>query len=882
MSHVPIPTEALKRFADDLRSDKNVMGKRFLEENLKRVDRFINKANEVEVSENVSESLEGVEKLADIVAKSEARREREDNNEPVSEAKKQAGQNKPGRSGFYDYSPIKEKKPTMLDLQDVAEFSTALGDRSRFGDGDGSYLDRWVNSDQYISNLREVQPKISSKGEVTAPLTGFKRHVKAVDDGQAQSKEDYTVVKSYTQRRAERLEREYLDKEKKNKVERAYGRYRHEGIKSESDAVVVGGGEDIFLHQQESGEDGGESASSSPSSSPTGAKSKSSTDNNNDNDNLPSLLLPELSLSREDSEVYFGSKAKAAFFDFYRQLMRMKLVSSNDINNLVEENDNADGTDTDTGNGKRSPRTNGGSSLPPVSARARENRNRLQEGKDKDGTNNNNPHKGVLLSRKSSELSVLVSLDSEGNLISNKSDKEKEEEEKRGKVESLRDVLRRDEEGKNKEQELQRVSDHLSFTPVTPEGNNSSNVAGRLRPTSARSRFIAACVEEEIGPRPRFMIRKGVSSSLNLRQQFMGDDLAVKLAEAMEFMPYLQHVDVAENNLGDVAIACLVSSFGRCPTLTSFDISNNKFGPRASEVLRDVLSDSDSHIRKLVVQSSELQDYHIQELMPGLSNNRLTSLDLSRNSLGRMQNLFNSPPKARRFDDRDGDEEDDDGEGGKETVRTVMTFKETVRTVMTYEQEQEQVESKSVGELLSSVVRHPGCRLDTLNLSWSSLHLSGMPLMEVRGGSVLYLYLYLYLYLSIYLFIYFTHLSIYPSIHLFYISIDLCTTISVLHQKRQRTQPRHLNFYLLILKSSNTQILKYSQILTHLPTPPPPPSISHLLHHPHITSISHYHIIGHATEQVHHPPRPILLWTRVCGCRVAGGISPIQSLSHET
>ena len=128
MSHVPIPTEALKRFADDLRSSKNVKGKRYLDENLRRVDNFISKANEVEVAEKVSDSLEGVGNLADIVAKHVESRDRAESEHPLPAVKK-AGKGKPIRPGFYDYSPIQEKKPSMLNLQEVAEFSTALGDR---------------------------------------------------------------------------------------------------------------------------------------------------------------------------------------------------------------------------------------------------------------------------------------------------------------------------------------------------------------------------------------------------------------------------------------------------------------------------------------------------------------------------------------------------------------------------------------------------------------------------------------------------------------------------------------------------------------------------------------------------------------------------------
>ena len=49
-------------------------------------------------------------------------------------------------SGIYDYSEVAQKK-SLLPLQNVPEFKSSLGPRSRFGEGDGSFFDKWLNSD---------------------------------------------------------------------------------------------------------------------------------------------------------------------------------------------------------------------------------------------------------------------------------------------------------------------------------------------------------------------------------------------------------------------------------------------------------------------------------------------------------------------------------------------------------------------------------------------------------------------------------------------------------------------------------------------------------------------------------------------------------------
>jgi hypothetical protein len=108
---IHVPVAALRRFANDLESD--VAATKFLQVNRERVNEFIDK------------KPQGFSKGSTVKA---------------------------GRTlvvpGVLDYSKMNPDAPTpIIQLQRVPEFQPSLGPRSRFGEGDGSFFDQWLNSD---------------------------------------------------------------------------------------------------------------------------------------------------------------------------------------------------------------------------------------------------------------------------------------------------------------------------------------------------------------------------------------------------------------------------------------------------------------------------------------------------------------------------------------------------------------------------------------------------------------------------------------------------------------------------------------------------------------------------------------------------------------
>ena len=169
------PLDALKRFAQDVKNEDPD----YLALNLGRVSEFITKA-ELDVDARRQESSAALA------------RKLEDRNRKV---------------GVYQYPSPREHAKSLALLQNVPESSPLLGARSRFGDGDGSFFDRFVASDMNLEELTDHK-QLRLGGEVQRPDLGFRRQLAAARSGLERAPEPTTRIKPYAERRRERLERE--------------------------------------------------------------------------------------------------------------------------------------------------------------------------------------------------------------------------------------------------------------------------------------------------------------------------------------------------------------------------------------------------------------------------------------------------------------------------------------------------------------------------------------------------------------------------------------------------------------------------------------------------------------------------------------------------
>ncbi len=568
----PVPVEALKRFAEDLKND-DIGGRRFLRDNMGRVDEFINKPNRISLPKLTGAELE-------------AQQEQERLHREKEKTIRRNARNR----GLYSYTPstISAKNDNVL-LQRQPEFSTALGPRSRFGEGDGGYFDRWLNTDERISSFRRhTDESKEMNGIVQPPRSGFKQHFARTTGSPRKS--EYELVRPYAQRRAERLQRERGEDDVVEALGHGKGNFVRDGM---DDDLSFTQNDTIRRAPEES-----ESAEKAP----------------------PYLTLPQL--GPDEASVYFGSKARVAFFDFYRQMgeARRSTVSGSALNFL----DNGDNDDVESK-----------VKLPEqlTEAEKRYGKKPVKEKKTK---------KAVVVDEDALYLE-----------------------------EFMQSGLQ------NPPPNTASIDKYHLDPPIVKRADGDPEVLpGFFRPASARSRFIAACIESNTGPKPSLVMRKGVTSTLSLRGQCMGDDLALNLSIALEVMPYLQHLDLASNCLTDKGLLPILRSLSTCGSLQGLDLSDNKCGPAVMQGLSDMLlnEDEECFVQKLILQQCNITDAELKDFMRLIGvKTHLNHLDLSRNKLGAPGTLALS-----------------DG---------------------------------SVGvQALASVIAHPSCNLETLVLAWNSMH----------------------------------------------------------------------------------------------------------------------------------------------------------------
>jgi hypothetical protein len=201
-----IPAAALKRFADDLGNSDNPQANKFLHINRERVHDFVEKPT-----------------FPPSAFVSKGRRLRNASSHTT------ANTHVPG---IYNYNLDQQSPSTFLTLQKLPEFQPSLGARSRFGEGDGSFFDRWLNCD--IATSKHLYDKDGfplMRFGTTEVKNGFKHHLKEYQEklstnGSAPPfirKTPSTIagnndnyIKPYSLRRLERLEKEKRKYDKSN------------------------------------------------------------------------------------------------------------------------------------------------------------------------------------------------------------------------------------------------------------------------------------------------------------------------------------------------------------------------------------------------------------------------------------------------------------------------------------------------------------------------------------------------------------------------------------------------------------------------------------------------------------------------------------------
>jgi Ran GTPase-activating protein (RanGAP) involved in mRNA processing and transport len=164
-------------------------------------------------------------------------------------------------------------------------------------------------------------------------------------------------------------------------------------------------------------------------------------------------------------------------------------------------------------------------------------------------------------------------------------------------------------------------------------------------PLSPRSKFISSCLKEKINPRVSLILRKRLTTSIELQHLAIGNKVAIMLAEVLHEMPYIEKVDINNNNLTDAGVAAILKAIATIPTLTSLNLSRNKMDDDAADALAEYVQSNTCPLKTLIMQQSDVDDFEGLRFVNQLMNNHtITELDLSDNKIGSAETMRSSIP----------------------------------------------------------------------------------------------------------------------------------------------------------------------------------------------------------------------------------------------
>ncbi|CAK4725240.1 unnamed protein product [Aphanomyces euteiches] len=152
---------------------------------------------------------------------------------------------------------------------------------------------------------------------------------------------------------------------------------------------------------------------------------------------------------------------------------------------------------------------------------------------------------------------------------------------------------------------------------------------------TARHKFLSLCLDHELPPCLRLIIRHKVSAEINVSHMSMGDALAQVFCQCLVDLPMVLALNMRNNRLTDAGIQAVVDVVARKADLCSLDISENKVDGAASVALAAFLSTPSCGLTTLALSQCDIDDNEVLGFAKALcANKTLHNLDLSRNLIG--------------------------------------------------------------------------------------------------------------------------------------------------------------------------------------------------------------------------------------------------------
>ncbi|KAL3662350.1 hypothetical protein V7S43_012677 [Phytophthora oleae] len=179
---------------------------------------------------------------------------------------------------------------------------------------------------------------------------------------------------------------------------------------------------------------------------------------------------------------------------------------------------------------------------------------------------------------------------------------------------------------------------HTTSTRSSQRAGVGSVLSGE--PFTARHKFSALCLERDLPPCIRLIVRQYFSPEINVSHMAIGDDLACVFAACLLDLPLVTGLNARNNRLRDRGLQALVDVVVAKSDLYHLDLSENKVDSDAAHALASYLGSASCRLQTLRLASADVDDEELVPFARALhSNKSLQTLDVSRNSVGSSEHL---------------------------------------------------------------------------------------------------------------------------------------------------------------------------------------------------------------------------------------------------
>lgn len=197
----------------------------------------------------------------------------------------------------------------------------------------------------------------------------------------------------------------------------------------------------------------------------------------------------------------------------------------------------------------------------------------------------------------------------------------------------------------DEQQQQQQLQDAAAAAAVDTESVEHLSHRGErqglfTRQFTARHRFSSLCLEKDLPPCIRLIVRNYYSPEINVSHMAIGDDLACVFAACLGDLPMVTGLNIRNNRLQDRGLEAIVDMVIAKRDLYHLDLSENKVDGRAASALASYMGSAGCALQTLKLNRADVDDNELAPFAKALHTNRsLQTLDLSSNMIGSTENL---------------------------------------------------------------------------------------------------------------------------------------------------------------------------------------------------------------------------------------------------